>query len=51
MVAFVCYEVYLAFDTQISGQENNVRTDLIFFPLVLFILIAISVYQFFRNRK
>ncbi len=53
LVAFAVYELWYIpkWLETLSDDNPIIRTDLIIFPPILFILIIISVIQFFRRKK
>ena len=53
LIAFAVYELWYIpkWLETVSDDNPVIRTDLIIFPPILFILIIISVIQFFRRKK
>lgn len=53
LIAFAVYELWYIpkWLKTLSDDNPIIRTDLIIFPPILFILIIISVIQFFRRKK
>ena len=53
LIAFAVYELWYIpkWLETLSDDSPVIRTDLIIFPTILFILIIISVIQFFRRKK
>ena len=53
LIAFAVYELWYIpkWLETVSDDNPVIRTDLIIFPTILFILIIISVIQFFRRKK
>lgn len=53
LIAFAVYELWYIpkWLETVSDDNPVIRTDLMIFPPILFILIIISVIQFFRRKK